>query len=180
MFAYKNFNSEWNKNEKEKKKHQTPLKWKMDFSNFCMDRRWMDELGFYIRFNSNSVISGRWKGEHERLCENEALFRFAKNLASSWIPGACDAKLGALTALLWIEECSPDYCYKWLGVKGFKFHWFDFQEYTVSEERKEDQATVDKQILEVIRKHPEKKLLFGYLGAMFSLGSRQYPHKMVF
>ena len=108
MFAYKNFNSKWNKNEKEKKKHQTPLKWKMDFSNFCMDRRWMDELGFYICFNSNSVISGWWKGEHERLCENEALFRFAKNLASSWIPGARDAKLGALTALLWIEECCTD------------------------------------------------------------------------
>ena len=50
----------------------------------------------------------------------------------------------------------------------------------MSEERKEDQATVDKQILEVIRKNPEKKLLFGYLGAMFSLGSRQYPHAMAF
>ena len=26
---------------------------------------WMDELGFY---NSISVISRRWKGEHEKLC----------------------------------------------------------------------------------------------------------------
>ena len=50
----------------------------------------------------------------------------------------------------------------------------------MSEERKEDQAAVDKQVLEVIRKHPEKKFMFGYLGAMFSLQSKQYPHKMVF
>ena len=28
----------------------------------------MYELGFYVPFNSISVISGRWKGEHERLC----------------------------------------------------------------------------------------------------------------
>ena len=55
-----------------------------------------------------------------------------------------------------------------------------FQAYTVSDERKEDQVAVDKQILEVIRKNKDKKYLFGYLGAMFSLGSRQYPHKMVF
>ena len=29
---------------------------------------WMDELGFYVPFNSISVISGQWKGEYERLC----------------------------------------------------------------------------------------------------------------
>ncbi|KAK3085051.1 hypothetical protein FSP39_023533 [Pinctada imbricata] len=52
--------------------------------------------------------------------------------------------------------------------------------YTVTEERKEDQVAVDKQVLEAIRKHPDKKLLFGYLGAMFSLQNRQYPHNMVF
>lgn len=57
---------------------------------------------------------------------------------------------------------------------------FLFQVYTVSDERKEDQVAVDKQILDVIRKNTEKKMLFGYLGSMFSLGSRQYPHKMVF
>ena len=28
----------------------------------------MDDLGFNILFNSVSVISGLWKGEHERLC----------------------------------------------------------------------------------------------------------------
>ncbi|CAD5118755.1 DgyrCDS7432 [Dimorphilus gyrociliatus] len=52
--------------------------------------------------------------------------------------------------------------------------------YSVSDERKEDQLTVDKSVLEAIRAHPEKKLLFGYLGAMFSLNNRQYPHKMIF
>merc|ERR1711976_1118483 len=52
--------------------------------------------------------------------------------------------------------------------------------YTVSEERKEDQVAVDKQILDVIRQHPEKKYMFGYLGAMFSLTNKQYPHKMTF
>merc|ERR550517_1554810 len=52
--------------------------------------------------------------------------------------------------------------------------------YTVSDERKEDQAAVDRQILDVIRKLPEKKLVFGYLGAMFSLTNGQYPHKMIF
>ncbi|XP_059143303.1 large ribosomal subunit protein eL6-like [Physella acuta] len=52
--------------------------------------------------------------------------------------------------------------------------------YAVNDERKEDQANVDRQILEVIRKNPEKKLLFGYLGAMFSLSNNQFPHKMVF
>ena len=52
--------------------------------------------------------------------------------------------------------------------------------YQVSDERKEDQVSVDKQILDVIRKSDDKKYLFGYLGAMFSLQNRQYPHKMVF
>ena len=28
---------------------------------------WMDELGVYVPFNNISVISRRWKGEHERL-----------------------------------------------------------------------------------------------------------------
>merc|ERR1712180_319970 len=45
--------------------------------------------------------------------------------------------------------------------------------YAASEERKEDQSAVDRQILDVIRKLPEKKLMFGYLGAMFSLSNNQ-------
>merc|ERR1711893_66291 len=39
--------------------------------------------------------------------------------------------------------------------------------YSVSDERKEDQVAVDKQVLDVIRSK-EKKLLFGYLGSTFS------------
>jgi len=54
------------------------------------------------------------------------------------------------------------------------------EEYTVSDERKEDQVAVDKQVLDAIRKNADKKLLFGYLGAMFSLKNHQFPHKMLF
>ena len=32
------------------------------------------ELGFYVPFNSISVISGRWKGEHERFCAMKRRF----------------------------------------------------------------------------------------------------------
>ncbi|CAP34540.1 Protein CBR-RPL-6 [Caenorhabditis briggsae] len=53
-------------------------------------------------------------------------------------------------------------------------------EYTVSEQRKKDIKTVDAPILAAIKKHPEHKFLFGYLGTRFSLGKNQYPHKMQF
>ncbi|KAJ8313068.1 hypothetical protein KUTeg_010441 [Tegillarca granosa] len=52
--------------------------------------------------------------------------------------------------------------------------------YQVSDERKQDQVAVDNQVLEAIRKNADKKYLFGYLGAMFSLQNGQYPHKMIF
>lgn len=52
--------------------------------------------------------------------------------------------------------------------------------YKVSAQRKADQKTVDNQILGVIRKSPEKKMLFGYLGSTFAIRKNQYPHKMVF
>jgi large subunit ribosomal protein L6e len=52
--------------------------------------------------------------------------------------------------------------------------------YSVDEQRKTDQVAVDKAILEAIRKHADKKLIFGYLGSMFALKSKQFPHKMVF
>jgi len=52
--------------------------------------------------------------------------------------------------------------------------------YAVSEERKKDQVEVDTQVLSVIRAHKDKKLLFGYLGAMFSLKTKDYPHRMTF
>jgi large subunit ribosomal protein L6e len=54
------------------------------------------------------------------------------------------------------------------------------EEYKVSEQRKKDQETVDKQILDLLKKHPEKNLMKGYLRSMFSLKNKQYPHAMVF
>ena len=39
------------------------------YTNFThMQIGWMDELVFYVPFNSISVILGKWKGEYERLC----------------------------------------------------------------------------------------------------------------
>ncbi|GFG33113.1 hypothetical protein Cfor_10054, partial [Coptotermes formosanus] len=52
--------------------------------------------------------------------------------------------------------------------------------YKPSDQRKADQQVVDKQIIGVIRKRPEKKHLFMYLSAMFGLRSSQYPHRMKF
>jgi len=54
------------------------------------------------------------------------------------------------------------------------------ESYQVSDERKKDQIDMDRNILEVIRQHPEKKYLFGYLGATFSLRNNMFPHKMIF
>ena len=33
----------------------------------------MNELGFYVSFNSTSVISEGWMGEHERVCAMKRL-----------------------------------------------------------------------------------------------------------
>ena len=46
--------------------------------------------------------------------------------------------------------------------------------------RKEVQKNVDKQLLDIIRKDPQKKLLFSYLGSYFQLRNRMYPHKLNF
>lgn len=54
------------------------------------------------------------------------------------------------------------------------------EEYKVSEQRKKDQETVDKQILDQLKKHSEKTLLKAYLRNSFSLRNKQYPHKMAF
>jgi len=54
------------------------------------------------------------------------------------------------------------------------------EEYTLSNERKEDQVIVDKQILKVIKASKDKKALKGYLETMFSLKNKMYPHKMLF
>nr|AAX62452.1 ribosomal protein L6 [Lysiphlebus testaceipes] len=52
--------------------------------------------------------------------------------------------------------------------------------YKASEERKADQKVVDKIVIDSIKKHQDKKMLFTYLSAMFGLRSSQYPHRMKF
>ncbi|KAM0735973.1 Large ribosomal subunit protein eL6 [Formica fusca] len=54
------------------------------------------------------------------------------------------------------------------------------EEYKPSDQRKADQKIVDKLVIDAIKKHPDKKLLFTYLSAMFGLRSSQYPHRMKF
>jgi len=54
------------------------------------------------------------------------------------------------------------------------------EEYTVTEQRKKDQLEVDRQILDVVRAHPEKNVMLHYLKALFYLQNRMYPHKMKF
>jgi len=52
--------------------------------------------------------------------------------------------------------------------------------YKPDEQRKKDQIDVDKQLIDVIRRNSEKKLLFGYLGSYFQLRNRVFPHKLKF
>jgi len=46
--------------------------------------------------------------------------------------------------------------------------------------RKADQISIDKQLIDVIRKNKDKKLLFAYLGSYFQLRNRVFPHKLKF
>jgi large subunit ribosomal protein L6e len=56
----------------------------------------------------------------------------------------------------------------------------DKEDYSVSDQRKSDQKSVDASILDTIRKHADKKFLFGYLGSRFSIGKNQRPHALVY
>ena len=38
---------------------------------FSLQDRWMDDLQFYILFNSITAISGQWADDNERLCAIE-------------------------------------------------------------------------------------------------------------
>merc|ERR1711899_602825 len=53
-------------------------------------------------------------------------------------------------------------------------------EYKPSEQRKADQQTVDKQVIEAIKKHPDGKFLRSYLRHTFGLDKGQFPHEMSF
>jgi large subunit ribosomal protein L6e len=52
--------------------------------------------------------------------------------------------------------------------------------YVLSDQRKKDQEQVDKQILSLVKAHPDKKFMYGYLGSTWSLRKNEFPHKMVF
>ena len=48
--------------------------------NFSRERDgWMDDLRFYVLFNSISVISGRWADDNERLCAMEHRLRLKRS-----------------------------------------------------------------------------------------------------
>lgn len=52
--------------------------------------------------------------------------------------------------------------------------------YVLSEQRKQDQIAIDKQVLAAAKAHPEGRLLIQYLASHFYLKNRQYPHQMKF
>merc|ERR1712073_288404 len=54
------------------------------------------------------------------------------------------------------------------------------ESYKPSEQRKADQQTVDKSLMEALKKHADAKLLKQYLRTGFGLSKGEYPHKMVF
>jgi len=68
------------------------------------------------------------------------------------------------------------------GKKGDGGDIFDTkaEAWKPDETRKADQINVDKQLIQLIRKNKEKKLLFAYLGSYFQLRNRVFPHKLKF
>lgn len=54
------------------------------------------------------------------------------------------------------------------------------EQYKVNDERKTAQLNVDKQLLAVMKSHPEKKLIRSYLKSRFALTNKVYPHKLKF
>jgi len=54
------------------------------------------------------------------------------------------------------------------------------ESYKASDEKKQDQADLDKQILAVIKKNKEGAMLKQYLRHNFALSKGQYPHQMAF
>lgn len=54
------------------------------------------------------------------------------------------------------------------------------ERYVPTEQRKTDQAAVDKAVRTAISQHKEKKVLFTYLRSFFALSSGQCPHRLRF
>ncbi|KAF6778321.1 hypothetical protein AHF37_02155 [Paragonimus kellicotti] len=61
-----------------------------------------------------------------------------------------------------------------------KFLVEEVKKYSVSDERKADQKLIDEQVSTALKKHPDSRLLLAYLRSLFSLGKRDYPHRMIF
>ncbi|CAF0768887.1 unnamed protein product [Brachionus calyciflorus] len=54
------------------------------------------------------------------------------------------------------------------------------EQYSVTQERKDAQVNVDKQLLAALKASADRKLLVPYLKSKFSLSNKQYPHQMKF
>jgi len=54
------------------------------------------------------------------------------------------------------------------------------EDYKPSEQRKTDQAALDKQVLEAIKKSADGAVLKAYMKSTFGLSKGEFPHKMVF
>merc|ERR1711879_1129489 len=83
------------------------------------------------------------------------------------------------------ETINDDYFKRAKAPKGKKAEGGDIftskkEEYKPSDQRKTDQANVDKQVLEAVKKHPEGAALKAYFKSIFSLSKGQFPHTMTF
>lgn len=83
------------------------------------------------------------------------------------------------------ENINDDFFKRAKAPKGKKAEGGDIftskkEEYKPSEQRKTDQANVDKQVLEAVKKHPEGSALKAYFKHIFSLSKGQFPHTMTF
>ena len=79
-----------------------------------------------------------------------------------------------------LGSCLIHFFSVWCVKNVFTFNilmYTHIQDYVVSDQRKEDQRSVDTQILERVKATPS---LRQYLSRRFSLNHGQYPHKMVF
>merc|ERR1712038_290684 len=90
-----------------------------------------------------------------------------------------------ITSVKLPETINDDYFKRAKAPKGKKAEGGDIftskkEEYKPSEQRKTDQANVDKQVLEAVKKHPEGAALKAYFKSIFSLSKGQFPHTMTF
>ena len=59
------------------------------FVEMSVNYKWIDNLGFYLFFNSISVISGRWEGDNKKQCAIEYLLQIKRSLLHTGLePGS--------------------------------------------------------------------------------------------